>query len=433
MATTKVTSRAWLKVRPSCIVLAVGAILFGLFASIGFRENTVADSLEAFREELHLFVGVNARNPKVNARFHVDSVNLDQSLNPQEVYFQVLAEPAVEFQKHVFASNTRTPGAPSRHLAGPSPPVSEVEPAYVEISAEDECDFLRRKLIAHNVIPRTIVPIGRDSAGVRFGITAALAHPLALPRAHHVTFCFSLCDVDLPYFSAAGIILFLQFGLSWTMGVVGVGIGVVCWTKSMSSTWSARTHAIELGARWGLLRAYAVALGQFSLYTGFLLCGSWAVLAARSGHWSPEVLLVVPLVVLRFAFLLAVALLICALTRNGAIAIVGALCVWLVLSSPLGPPNFRNGLHGATTDHVVLEGTERVVVPNVSSVGSAMKCTLVRANGITKEHLTRSAPGFFLEDAVAWGSIMGMAIWAVLLPCVVQLLAHRMKGSVSEQ
>lgn len=79
-----------------------------------------------------------------------------------------------------------------------------------------------------------------------------------------------------------------------------------------------------------LLAKYLGGLTFVALITTIAVLGVWAVLGLRTGIWSPNFLLTVPILTFYFAVLYAVSTLAAVLTRNSLVAILATLLAWSV-------------------------------------------------------------------------------------------------------
>jgi ABC-type transport system involved in multi-copper enzyme maturation permease subunit len=129
-------------------------------------------------------------------------------------------------------------------------------------------------------------------------------------------------------------VLFLQFLLA---GFVADAAGVL-----MALVWTAgfvpgflepSGAAVLLGKpvpRWSLLLGKYLGVVVFvGLQAALFVVGTWAALGLRTGVWTPQYLVCVPLLVLHFAVFFSVSTLLAVLTRSTVVSVVGVLAFWM--------------------------------------------------------------------------------------------------------
>ena len=83
--------------------------------------------------------------------------------------------------------------------------------------------------------------------------------------------------------------------------------------------------------RWALLVGkYLGVVGFMMAQTMIFVIGTWLALGSRTGVWSPNYLITIPIVVVYFAILFSVMTLIAVLSRNTVVSIVGTFLFWAV-------------------------------------------------------------------------------------------------------
>jgi hypothetical protein len=79
-----------------------------------------------------------------------------------------------------------------------------------------------------------------------------------------------------------------------------------------------------------LVSKYLGGLTYIAILTAFTALGVWFVIGLRSGLWSPNFLLIIPILILYFAVLYAVSTLVAVLTRSTLVAILATILAWAI-------------------------------------------------------------------------------------------------------
>lgn len=152
------------------------------------------------------------------------------------------------------------------------------------------------------------------------------------PLAGHVSFAFGAVRVEL-HRDAEGEVRFLQSLLGlWVAGTLGTLVTLI-WTAGFLPAFLEPGAAAVLIAkpvpRWVLLTGKCLGVLAFVAFQEVVFFGgTWAALGLRTGIWSPQYLLCIPLLLLHFLVVYSFSALMAVCTRSTVACIFGAILFW---------------------------------------------------------------------------------------------------------
>jgi hypothetical protein len=299
-------------------VMLVFAVLLVLFiASIGFRPVTLEEQLGQATLIFNRILPSSPEYPNLGSpRFTIENV---EASNPAEPWksdyafdFVVTTPTAEDIAK--LQDRGRT--------------------AQLPMSRATTERFLKRSFDYLKDLKVTNAPDGTAKPNeLRFHATShgtAIEDARAWAHKPSVLFAFDLSLLTMSLRSAVYLLLnYLVSGVgAWVVLAVSVVVTAGFVPNMLSKGSIDLLVSKPVSKPFVLVAKYLGGLTFIFLLTSFTALGVWVVLGLRTGIWSPNFLLIVPILTLYFAVLYAVSTLAGVLTRNSLVAILATFAVW---------------------------------------------------------------------------------------------------------
>jgi ABC-type transport system involved in multi-copper enzyme maturation permease subunit len=407
--------------RRSLVVILILSTLFILIcACIGYESVDLDKTLNELPGKLAKAVGGNWGHQKIEARFEISEIRKIGREPDREAFeggtsFRVRAYPLAELQKLVLYSRAiknRRPKEWSEAIPGISEDYKQV---LIPPESDDLVWFVGAKLREHNFFNPKVEFEGTEGDGAAFRVWLKPVATRHLTGSWRLNVFFGAMVYDITILSIADVVFFIQNTLSGLIaGWIGILVAIIATAAFIPNMIQKGTIDLLLARplpRWRVfLYKYLGGLIYVMVTAGYLIGGSWLVIALRSGCWSPGYLLSWPLLIFFFAALYSVSALIGLLTRSTIAAILISAVTWFILSM-LGSaylfvhdPRADVNPDGALVK--ALDATH-AVLPRLKDVDQAILWCQLKGNGITEEHLKQISRDMEYPE-VEWGSLFGV-------------------------
>jgi len=412
--------------RSLIIVMVVSTVFILACASIGYEQVDLDKALKDMEGRLTQPVGTRWGHDKINARFEISDIKTVGEEPERHEFeggksFRVAASPLVEFQKLVLFSRAleKVPRDPhGRHeewpktVAGVSADFKTVEKPPGD---SDMIWFVGAKLRQHNYLRPKVEFQGIEGDRVLFRVLLKSTAAQSISSGWKLSAGFGAMTFELRDMSIGDVVFFIQNTLAgFIAGWMGILIAIVATAAFVPNMVQKGTVDLLVARpipRWKIyLYKYFGGLTYVIIAAGYLIVGSWFVIALRSGIWSTGYLMSWPLLVFFFAALYSVSALIGLLTRSAVASILISAVVWFVVSS-IG--SIHQVIHLPIADidqnHKLVKLIDGVhaVLPRLKETDHAILLMQLKANGITPDHLDHLMPGSPYPE-VSWGSLFGV-------------------------
>ena len=416
--------------RSLVIVLIISTVFILACASISYEQVDLDSALKDMQGRLTQPVGARWGHDKINARFDISDIKTMGEEPERHEFeggksFRVTATPLVEFQKLVLFSRAleKVPRDPHgrfqewpKTVPGVSADLSKVETPPGE---SDMTWFIGAKLRQYNYQRPKVEFQGLEGDKAQFRVLLKPSAAQFISSGWKLSAGFGAMNFELRDMSIGDVVFYIQNTLAgFIAGWIGLLIAIVATAAFVPNMVQKGTVDLLVARpipRWRIyLYKYLGGLTYVIIAAGYLIVGSWLVIALRSGIWSTGYLMSWPLLVFFFAALYSVSSLIGLLTRSTVAAILISAVVWFVVSS-VGSVHQVIHLPIADIDPthwmVKLVDFVHAILPRLKEVDHAILLMQLKANGITPEHLEHLMPGSPYPE-VAWASLFGVTgVW----------------------
>jgi len=406
--------------RSLVVVLVISTLFILVCAGIGYEQVTLETALEEMEGKFSKVIGSQWSAQKIDARFEVDDIRKVGPEPGREEFeggtsFRVRAFPLAEFQKLVLYSRA-VKGRKLREWPQTIPEISEdFKRVLAPPDAEDLAWFIGAKLREHNITRPKVDFEGIEGDRATFKVWLKPGATKFISAGFRLNIFFGAMTYDLRDTSIGDVVFMIQNTIAGLIaGWVGILIAIVSTAAFLPNMVQKGTVDLLLARpipRWRVfLYKYLGGLSYVMIAAGYLIVGSWLVMALRSGIWSPGFLLSWPLLIFFFAALYAVSALIGLLTRSAIAAILLSAVTWFVVSS-IGSIYLavHNPVMGADPDSKLVKMVDaaHAVLPRLKDVDQAMLWCQLKANGISEERLALLGRDAVYPE-VEWAALFGV-------------------------
>ena len=407
--------------RRSLTVMIVISTLFILMcASVGYEQVTLDKALMEMQGRFSRAVGSRWTHQKISARFEVlDIATVGHEPDKDEYEggksFRVRAWPLAEFQKLVIYSRAVENLSPHnwpQTVAGISEDYSKI------LKPPPDADlawFIGAKLREHNFTRLKVEAEGTNNDSATFKVWLRPGAVQFLTSGWRLSILFGAYSFDIENTSIGDVVFLMQNTLAgFIAGWIGIIISLIATAAFVPNMVQKGTIDLLVARpipRWQIyLYKYFGGLTYVVITAGYLIVGSWLVIALRSGIWSPGYLMSWPLLVFFFAAIYAVSALMGLLTRSSIAAILLSVVAWFGVSTVGSIHLFvHNPMADMEPDSKIVKIVDaaHAVLPRLKEVDQATLLCQLKANGITREHMAHLMPGAQYPE-VQWAPLIGV-------------------------
>jgi ABC-type transport system involved in multi-copper enzyme maturation permease subunit len=407
--------------RRSLIIVLIIATLFILIcAGIGYEQVELDQALKEMERQFTKFAGGRYGHDKITPKFEVSDIRSVQEAPGHEEYeggtsFQVRAAPLAEFQKHVLFSKAMKGHQVHRSWPEKVPGLSDNFELVEAPPDGDLSAFIAAKLRENNFTRPKVDLEGTAGNAAVFKVWLKPGSVKFLSGSWRMNILFGAMTIDIRDVSIGDVVFMMQNTLAGLIaGWMGIIIAIIATAAFIPNMVQKGTVDLLLARpmpRWRIfLYRYFGGLTYVVIASGYLIVGSWLVIALRSGIWSAGYLWSWPLLVFFFAALYAVSALIGLMTRSAIAAILISAVTWLVLSI-IGSVHLflHSPMAEIEPDHTVVKIVDaaHTVLPRLKDVDQATLLLQLKGNGITPERFTHMHQGAEYPT-VEWVPLFGV-------------------------
>jgi len=406
--------------RSLTVLLVISTLFIFVCGSIGYGVLRIEQVIEEMKGKFEQTAGGRWRNERIDARFDIADIRPVGAEPGREEFeggtsFRVGAQPLVEFQKLVVYS-LAVKGKRDREWPRTVPGISEdFKQVLTPPSTEDMAWFIGAKLRENNFTRPKVEVEGIEGDRAVFRVWLKKTSTAYLSGGFRLSILFGAWKWDLGNTSVADVVFSIQNTLAGLIaGWIGILVAIISTAAFIPNMIQKGTVDLLLARpmpRWRLfLYKYCGGLIFVTITAGYLIVGSWFVMAVRSGIWSPGYLAAWPLLVFFFAALYSVSSLIGLLTRSSIAAILLSAVTWLILSM-IGSAYYIVHMPEADIDqdHAVVKAVDmaHAVLPRLKDVDQAIALVQLKANGISEDHYRHISHGGDYPK-VDWAALFGV-------------------------
>lgn len=316
------------------VMLVLSAILMLFVASISFRPITLKDALD---QQFNTFNWAFGLNPNLKGtKFAVENYSGTNEVEPWKSDYQfdvVLNVPKPDVMKQL----RENPGFPASRrrmenfLKQSLPQIAELK--VTEVKAEEvpaPANGAAPKPTDGEAKPAT--PEEPKPQEVRYRVTTTgTTVPDRMAWLHEATVLFAF-DLPFPTTLRQGVYTLEKRLVNDVGAWVLILVSVIITAGFVPNFLTKGTLDLYITKPIGrvelLIYKYAGGLIFVTFLTGFTVAGVWAVIGLRTGLWTTNFLLLIPVMTFYFAVLYSVSVLAAVLTRSTLVAILATMVMW---------------------------------------------------------------------------------------------------------